>query len=326
MHKIRGPTWSEDDVSDEIREVVAMDQIEQELEASASYFDCFKGTDHRRTRIAIMTLGEPPLPIYICLSLAEQNYASQSFSNLQGSRLSQGESTQIVLTATTMRLILYPFRYGTYFFSISGISDAFTITVITSICGLAGSASAFPLVKYFGRRPLLIVGGIVCSFSMLIFAIVGAAKPNSVAAAKCLVAFTCTYIFTYGATWGPIPQAVIGEIPSNSLRAKTVSIATSVNWLCTTFIICGTPYLLSTEYVMLGAKLGFIFGGCTILGTIWVFLELPETKDRTLEQIDEMFLNVGLSSYRPLVFLANQIQTARSCSQVQELRLHRTRW
>lgn len=184
--------------------------------------------------------------------------------------------------------------YNTYFFATSGIENAFLITVISSICGLAGSVSAFPLVKYFGRRQLLIGGGIFCSISMLIIAIVGVAKPNSVAASRCLITFACTYIFTYGATWGPVPQAVIGEIPSNSLRSRTVSIATTVNWMCTIFIICGSPYLLSTQYIYLGTKIGFIFGGCTIVGTLWVFLELPETKDRTLEQIDEMFLNVSV--------------------------------
>ncbi|KAF1953348.1 general substrate transporter [Byssothecium circinans] len=250
MRKIRGKTWSEDDVTEEIRQVVAMDCIERELEGSSSYWDCFKGSDHRRTRIAILTL-------------VVQQFTGISFIS----------------------------GYGTYFFSVSGISNPFTITVITSVCGLAGSISAFPLVKYFGRRPLLIVGGIASALSMLIFAIVGVALPNSVVAARCLAAFVCTYLFTYGATWGPIPQAIIGEIPSNRLRSRTVSLATSVNWMCTLFIICGSPYLLSPLYINLGTKLGFIFGGCTILGTIWVFFELPETKDRTLEEIDEMFLN-----------------------------------
>lgn len=185
-------------------------------------------------------------------------------------------------------------RYGTYFFLITGINNPFLITVITSVCGLAGSASAFPLVKYFGRRPILLVGGVCCSLSMLIFAIVGVARPNSVSAARCLVAFTCTFIFTYGATWGPVPQAILGEIPSNRVRSKTVSIATSINWLCTLFIVCGSPYLLSDSYANLGTKMGFIFGGCTVFGTVWTYLYLPETKDRTLEEIDEMFLNVSL--------------------------------
>ncbi|KAH8891123.1 general substrate transporter [Thozetella sp. PMI_491] len=224
MRKIRGSTWSEEEVAEEIKEVVAMDQIERELEGSSSYSDCFRGTDHRRTRIVIMTL-------------VVQQFTGISFIT----------------------------GYGTYFFSISGISDPFTITVITSVCGLAGSASAFP------PRQVL--------------------RPTHSADMRRHFAFVCTYIFTYGATWGPVPQAVIGEIPCNRLRSKTVSIATSINWLCTTFIICGTPYLLSPQYVYLGTKLGFIFGGCTLLGAIWVFLDLPETKDRTLEQIDEMFLN-----------------------------------
>lgn len=229
-----------------------MDQIECEIEASSSYLDCFQGTDHRRTRITILTL-------------VVQQFTGISF-----------------ITA-----------YGTYFFSVSGVSDPFVTTVITSICGLLGSLAAFPLVKYFGRRPLLLVGGAGCAVSMLIFAIVGVADSESTAAARCLVAFTCTYIFSYGATWGPVPQAVIGEIPSNRLRSKTVSIATTINWLCTTFIICGSPYLLSDAYVNLGAKMGFIFGACSVVGLVWLWFELPETKDRTLEQIDEMFLNVS---------------------------------
>lgn len=267
MRRIRGPQWSEGEISEEITEIVAMDQIERELEGTSTYWDCFKGTDHRRTRIAILTL-------------VVQQFTGISFI-----------TAYVICCTTCSRLIDH--RYGTYFFLVTGISNPFTITVITSVCGMAGSVSAFPLVKYFGRRPLLIGGGIICAFSMLIFAIVGVAKPDSVAAARCLVAFTCTYIFTYGATWGPVPQAILGEIPSNRLRSKTVSIATTVNWLCTTFIICGSPYLLSAQYVQLGTKMGFIFGGCTILGTIWVYFALPETKDRTLEQIDEMFLNVS---------------------------------
>jgi SP family sugar:H+ symporter-like MFS transporter len=127
---------------------------------------------------------------------------------------------------------------------------------------------------------------------MMTFAVVGVAAPNSTAAAKCLVAFTCLYIFTYGATWGPVPQAILGEIPSNRLRSKTIAIATTVNWLCTLFIICGMPYLISNSYANLGTKVGFIFGGCTVLTFFWTLFFLPETSGRTLEEIDEMFLNV----------------------------------
>ncbi len=127
---------------------------------------------------------------------------------------------------------------------------------------------------------------------MLLFAIIGVAKPDSPAAAKCLVAFVCIYDFTYGATWGPVPLAVLAEVPSNGLRSKTISIATTLDWTAAMFITCGSPYLISPQYANIGTKMGFIFGGCMILSTVWAYFDLPETKDRTLEEIDEMFLNV----------------------------------
>ncbi|RFU30415.1 hypothetical protein B7463_g5904, partial [Scytalidium lignicola] len=197
LRTLRGNTFPEEEIEKELREIAAFDEIERELEASSSFFDCFKGTDHRRTRIVIMVL--------VC-----QQFTGISF-----------------ITA-----------YGTYFFTLSGINNAFVITVITSVCGIAGSALAFPIIKYFGRRPILIVGAAVSAISMMTFAIVGVAAPNSTAAAKCLVAFTCL-----------------------------------------------------NSYANLGTKVGFIFGGCTILTFFWTLFFLPETKGRTLEQIDEMFLN-----------------------------------
>lgn len=60
-------------------------------------------------------------------------------------------------------------------------------------------------------------------------------------------------------------------------------------------VICGTPYLISTQYANLGTKVGFIFGGLTVPLFLFVVFCVPETKGRTLEEIDEMFLNVSLA-------------------------------
>ncbi|KAG0646297.1 putative glucose transporter rco-3 [Hyphodiscus hymeniophilus] len=213
-----------------------------------------------------------------------------NFNDLDG--LEFRSSQRLYSLSFSCFLLITLYRYGTYFFSITGINNPFVVTVITSVCGMAGSAAAFPLIKYFGRRPILIIGAASSAICMLTFAIVGAVAPNSQAADKCLVAFTSIFIFTYGATWGPVPQVVLGEIPSNRLRSKTIAIATTINWACTLLIICGIPYLLSDSFANLGAKVGFIFGGITVFSFFWALFFLPETKGRTLEEIDEMFLNV----------------------------------
>lgn len=161
------------------------------------------------------------------------------------------------------------------------------------MCGIAGSLASFVLVKYVDRRHILIGGTISQSICMFTFAIVGVASPGSKGAAKCLATFVCIFIFSYGASWGPVSFVLIGELPSTKLRSKTVALATCVGWSFNTLILVGMPYLLNPTYAMLGAKVGFIFGGAEVLAFSFCFFFLPETKDRSLEEIDEMFMNVS---------------------------------
>lgn len=185
------------------------------------------------------------------------------------------------------------YSYLTYFFSLAGLTNAFTVTIISYACSTAGSIATFWLIRWLDRRHLMLVGGTVNAICMLTFAIVSIAAPGSDAANKCLVAFISIFNFSYSATWGSIVPLMVGEIPSNRLRSKTVSLALSSGWVCALTIICGIPYLISPSYANMGTKVGFIFGGATIPVVVFCYFFLPETKDRTLEEIDEMFLNVS---------------------------------
>jgi MFS transporter, SP family, sugar:H+ symporter len=53
MIRIRGPTYSEEEIKQEIQEISAFIEIEKELEGSSSYLDCFRGTNLRRTLLTI---------------------------------------------------------------------------------------------------------------------------------------------------------------------------------------------------------------------------------------------------------------------------------
>lgn len=54
-------------------------------------------------------------------------------------------------------------------------------------------------------------------------------------------------------------------------------------------VVFTTPYLMNPAYAGLGANLGYVWGGFSALGAIWVWLCMPELKDRTLEEMDELF-------------------------------------
>jgi hypothetical protein len=189
-------------------------------------------------------------------------------------------------------------RYSTYFFSVIGFDNAFVINVIVTGCEIFGVFVAFAIVRFVGRRPILVIGAFTQGFCMLAFSILAEAAPNSVLATKFLIAFICIFCFTFSVTWGSIGNVVLGEVPSNRLRSKTISIAMSVSWVVALAVITGVPYLLSPDYANLGTKIGFIFGGISVFVFLGAIFIIPETKDRSLEEIDEMFMNVSVVPLR----------------------------
>jgi hypothetical protein len=75
------------------------------------------------------------------------------------------------------------------------------------------------------------------------------------------------------------------------MRAKGVSIGGSSNWLNNFAVGLSTsPFIAASNFGT------FIFFGCiTVVGAIWVYFFVPETKGRTLEEMDELFGEVGFA-------------------------------
>jgi hypothetical protein len=94
---------------------------------------------------------------------------------------------------------------------------------------------------------------------------------------------------TFAMSWAPLSYVVIAEIPTARLREKTVSLSTSLSVVWTFIVSFTLPYLLNAPYANLGPKVGFIYGALSFLGVIWVILGMPETSNRALEELDELF-------------------------------------
>lgn len=104
-------------------------------------------------------------------------------------------------------LIVY---YGTTFFENSGISDGFTITLITNVINVVSTFPGLWMVEKWGRRNLLMFGAIGMAVCQLIVASVGTALPGQPEANKALIAFVCIYIFFFASSWGPVAWVVTG--------------------------------------------------------------------------------------------------------------------
>ncbi|OJJ36172.1 hypothetical protein ASPWEDRAFT_172959 [Aspergillus wentii DTO 134E9] len=160
---------------------------------------------------------------------------------------------------------------------------------VLNICQLVGCLWSLWGMDKFGRRPLLLTGGVCMVISHLIIAIL-VGKYDKVwlshpGAAWASVAFLFFYMITYGGSWAPVPWAMPAEIFPASLRAKGVAYAVMSNWMNNFIIGLITPPLLQNT----GFGTYVFFCAFCILAVVWVYFVVPETNGRTLEQMDEVF-------------------------------------
>ncbi|KAA8642656.1 sugar porter family MFS transporter [Aspergillus tanneri] len=154
---------------------------------------------------------------------------------------------------------------------------------------LVGVTTTVWTMDTLGRRKLLLGGSVGMAIShIIIAALVGLYSSNWSAHETqgwVSAAFLLIYMIAFGASWGPVPWAIPSEVFPSSLRAKGVAISTCSSWLNNFIIGLITPPLI--EDTGFGAYV--FFAAFCLLSGIWTFLFVPETKGRSLEEMDHIF-------------------------------------
>jgi len=179
--------------------------------------------------------------------------------------------------------------YGTYFFTMADMSQPFLDSVILSVVGLVVISVAFIFVRYFGRRKILMVGMTFSGIAMLVQAAVYQHSPGTVQTGKVIVGMAVLYIIFYNGCVSAFAWMVGGEIPAQHLRSYTLGLASAVGFILGWLAAYTAPYFINPDDLNWGPKYGYIWFGSNTLAVVWIFFFLPETKDRTLEELDEMF-------------------------------------
>jgi SP family general alpha glucoside:H+ symporter-like MFS transporter len=178
----------------------------------------------------------------------------------------------------------------TYFLEQAGISTnlSFNFTVGVLALGFVCVLICAWLMTYIGRRTLL-VGGL--ALLTIILYIVGFIAVGSSSKTAELVEASLIFVWAviFYLTLGPVVYAVVNEIPSMRLRAKSVSLARNAYYIVGIIINILNPYMVNNSAWGWKGKTCLFYGSTCLVCTIWAYFRLPESKGRTYEELDVLF-------------------------------------
>jgi SP family arabinose:H+ symporter-like MFS transporter len=165
-----------------------------------------------------------------------------------------------------------------------GLSEALGGQVVIGFINMAFTVLAILTIDKFGRKPLLIVGTVGMLVSLTA---IGLLFVLDRAEGILLLSFILVFIACFAFSLGPVVWVILSEIYPNRIRGRAMSLATLGVWIGTATI--GQTIPISLEN--LGPALTFWIFALFCIPTIYIGVRLlPETKGKTLEEIERYWL------------------------------------
>jgi len=184
----------------------------------------------------------------------------------------------IVAQFSGINAIMY---YAPEVFKLAGGSAhaAYRSSVWVGAINLVFTFVAIGLVDKAGRKPLLVFGSVV---QVLSLGFVGWQFHVGNGGMSLLVGILA-FVAAFSMAMGPIPWIIISEIFPGRIRGRAVSVGVFAIWV-SCYIVAQTFPVLQKS---IGAAFTFwIYAACSLAGLLFILLFLPETKGRTLEEIE----------------------------------------
>ncbi|KAJ5890871.1 uncharacterized protein N7473_007099 [Penicillium subrubescens] len=187
----------------------------------------------------------------------------------------------------TPRFLVYQGRFEEVEAAIKDLYGPNYNDVILIACGLVANVISFYTFDGIGRHTDMFLGAFIMGAMMLG---VGGTTANGHSVLSPMtqngcVAMLVLWYFFYGLSWGPGVWILGGEIGTGQLREHTLLLSSLGSFVTSVPINFVNPYVQAA----IGDRTAIIYGGFSVAATVFVYFSLPETKDRSLEELDEKF-------------------------------------
>lgn len=183
--------------------------------------------------------------------------------------------------------IIFFYNYGVIFAEELGVSQPFTITLITMILQIIAVATSVLLGNKLSRRSNLLVSTSMIFVAFMIIGGIGTQKNLSTASKYIIVVFSYVVICAYNFGQGPLTYAITRELSVGVNQNKIMSVSVVAFYFFLWLISFTAPYLYTNAG--LGPMVCFVYAGLTLTSLAWVWFCVGETQGRTQLEIAAFF-------------------------------------
>ncbi|MBR5296691.1 MAG: sugar porter family MFS transporter, partial [Parabacteroides sp.] len=160
--------------------------------------------------------------------------------------------------------------------------------IVVGAVNLSFTVLAIFTVDKFGRRPLMIIGALVMAVSMLVLGTTFYTHSVGMGSLVCMLVYTAGFAMS----WGPVCWVLLAEIFPNSIRSTVMSIAVAAQWIANFLVSWTFPMLDKNQYLTETFNHGmayWVYGLMGILAALFIWKFVPETKGKTLEEMESFW-------------------------------------
>ena len=169
-----------------------------------------------------------------------------------------------------------------------GTDAALLQTIIVGIVNFLFTIIAVKTVDNYGRKPLMFIGAVGMAVAMIALGFAFYAEIGGYAALICMM----VYVAAFALSWGPVTWVLLAEIFPNDIRNKAMPIAVAAQWLSNWLVSASFPVMNENSYLVDTFNNGFaywIYGIMSVLAAVFVLKYVPETKGKTLEEMNNLW-------------------------------------
>ena len=100
------------------------------------------------------------------------------------------------------------------------------------------------------------------------------------------------YVASFALSWGPVTWVLLSEIFPNKIRGRAMAVAVAAQWIANYAVSITFPMMDDNRYLTEQFNHGFaywVYGFMGILALLFVKKFVPETKGKTLEEMEELW-------------------------------------